>query len=67
LRAALNGTLATDALGLRRIGEHVDRTDAASAVLLGKAMEILIECRYAARESLTIVDRRVEWMVVKHA
>ena len=52
---------------MRRIGEHVDRTDAAPAVLLGKAMQILIECRYAAGESLTIMDRRVKWMVVKHA
>jgi hypothetical protein len=61
------GVVAQDAFGLRRIGEHVDRTDAAPAVLLGKAMQILIECRYAAGESLTIVDRRVKWMVVKHA
>jgi hypothetical protein len=39
------GVVAQDAFGLRRIGEHVDRTDAAPAVLLGKAMQILIECR----------------------
>lgn len=56
-----------DALGLRRVGEHVDRTDAASAVLLGKAMEILIERRYAALESLSAVNRRIEWQVFKNA
>ncbi len=58
---------AQDALGLGRVGEHVNRTDAASAVLLGKAMEVLIKCRYAALESLPVVNRRIEWQVFKHA
>ena len=59
--------VAQDALGLRRLGEYIDRADATSTVLLGKAMEILIERWHAALESLTIVIRRIERQVVKHA
>src|ERR1017187_7844824 len=59
--------VAQDQLGLPRVGQHVDRTDAAASVLLGKAADVLVERRYAALEPLPIVDRRVERQILKHA
>ena len=59
--------VAQDALGLRRVGEYIDRTDAASAVLLGEAMEVFVQRGHAALEVLPVVDGRVEWQVIKHA
>ena len=59
--------VAQDAFGLRRLGEYIDRADATSPVLLGKAMEVLVERRHAAFETLTVVDRGIERQVVKRA
>jgi hypothetical protein len=59
--------VADDAFGLRRVGQHIDGRDAFAAVLLRESMEILIERRDAARNALSIVDGRIERMILKHA
>ena len=59
--------VAQDTPRLRRLGEHIDRTDAAAAVLLGEAPEILVQRWHTTLEPLPIMDRRVEWLIVKHA
>ena len=58
--------VAQNNVGPRRIGQHVDKTDAAAAVLLGKAGDVLVQRRHPAFEPLPIMDGGVEREIVKH-
>jgi len=44
----------------------MDRTDAATPVLLSKPTDAFVERLYTAVEPLAIVNCRVEWQVLKH-
>ena len=56
-----------DLRGRRAVDQHVGRADALLAVLLGESLEVLVQRRDAAIETLSIVHRRVERLVLKHA
>ena len=58
--------VAQNEIGPLRIGQHVDGTDAAAAVLLGKAGDVLVQRRHPAFEPLPIMDGGVEREIVKH-